>query len=96
MPSVLTWLASGGTVRQCEIDSAPQFASGAVKVKRLTRAGQSLQVTDNGKPFWVIHPAPQEQDDEERARSIDELLDEALRSPRSPISTAALLEESRR
>ncbi len=67
-----------------------------VKVKRLTRSGQSVQVTDNGKPLWVIQPATPEVEDPERARAIDDLLDEALRSPRSPVSAAALLEESRR
>ena len=67
-----------------------------VKVKRLTRSGQSVQVTDNGKPLWVIQPAPQEEEDADRARAIDELLDEALRAPRPPVSAAALLEESRR
>jgi hypothetical protein len=66
------------------------------KVKRLTRSGQSVQVTDNGKPLWVIQPAAPEEEDPERARAIDELLDEALRTPRSPVSAAALLEESRR
>jgi hypothetical protein len=45
-----------------------------VKVKRLTRSGQSVQVTDNGKPLWVIQPAAQEEEDVERARAIDELL----------------------
>ena len=67
-----------------------------IKVKRLTRSGQSVQVTDNGKPLWVIRPAPQEEEDPERARAIDELLEEALRAPRSPVSAAALLEASRR
>ena len=67
-----------------------------VKVKRLTRAGQSVQVTDNGKPLWVIQPAEQEVDHEERARAIDVLLDEALRIPRSKISLAKILEEERR
>jgi antitoxin (DNA-binding transcriptional repressor) of toxin-antitoxin stability system len=67
-----------------------------VKVKRLTRSGQSIQVTDNGKPLWVIRPASQEENDAGRARAIDELLDEALRTRRSPVSAAALLEESRR
>jgi hypothetical protein len=67
-----------------------------VKVKRLTRSGQSVQVTDNGKPLWVIKPAAQEEEDAERARVIDELLDAALRAPRSPVSAAALLEVSRR
>ena len=66
-----------------------------VKVKRLTRSGQSVQVTDNGKPLWVIQPAAQ-QDDEERARAIDELLDEALRAPRSKISLSEILEKERR
>jgi hypothetical protein len=67
-----------------------------VKVKRLTRSEQSAQVTDNAKPLWVIQPAAQETDDQERAQWIDALLDEALRAPRSPVSAAALLEESRR
>ena len=67
-----------------------------IRVKRLTRSGQSVQVTDNGKPLWLIHPAPREQEDAERARAIDELLDEALQAPRSPVRAAALLEESRR
>jgi antitoxin (DNA-binding transcriptional repressor) of toxin-antitoxin stability system len=61
-----------------------------VKVKHLTRAGQSVQVTDNGKPLWVIRPAAQEQEDAERARAIDALLDEALRAPRSRISPSEI------
>lgn len=67
-----------------------------VKVKRLTRSGQSVQVTDNGKPLWVIQPAAQEEDDTERARAIDELLDESLRAPRSKISLSEILEKERR
>lgn len=67
-----------------------------VKVKRLTRSGHSLLVTDNGKPLWVTRPAAEQEADPERARAIDELLDEALRAQRSPVKPAALLEESRR
>jgi hypothetical protein len=66
------------------------------KVKHWTGAGQSVQVTDNGNPLWILRPAQRAEDPEARARAIDELLDEALRAPRSPISAAALLEESRR
>ncbi|MCI0537503.1 MAG: hypothetical protein L0Z50_19995 [Verrucomicrobiales bacterium] len=73
-----------------------QLVREPIKVKRWTRSGQNVQVTDNGKPLWVIQPAAREEDDEERARAIDELLDEALRAPRSPVSAAALLEASRR
>ncbi len=67
-----------------------------VKVKRLTRAGQSVRVTDNGKPLWVIQPAAGEENDAERARAIDELLDEVLRLPRSKIRISKTLDESRR
>ncbi len=68
-----------------------------IKVKRLTRSGQSVHVTDNGKPLWVIQPAAQEEEeDAERSRAIDELLDEALRAPRSRISLSEILEEERR
>jgi len=67
-----------------------------IKVKRLTRSGQSVQVTDNGKPLWVIQPAAHEENDVERARAIDELLEEALRSPRSKVSLSEVLEQDRR
>ena len=73
-----------------------QLVREPLKVKRWTRSGQSVQVTDSGQPLWVIQPVIPEENDEVRARAIDELLEEALRSPRSPVSAAALLEESRR
>lgn len=73
-----------------------QLVREPLKVKRWTRAGQSVQITDNGRPLWVIQPVATVENDEERARAIDELLDEALRSPRSSVSACALLEESRR
>ena len=74
-----------------------QLVREPLKVKRWTRSGQRVRVTDNGRPLWVIHSADHEApNDPDRARAIDELLDEALRSPRSPIHAAALLEESRR
>lgn len=67
------------------------------KVKRMTRAGETVQVTDNGHPLWVLQPANDTADDEERRRrEIDELLDEVLREKPSRISAAKLLEESRR
>jgi hypothetical protein len=67
------------------------------KVKRLTRAGQAVQISDSGKPLWIVQPAAvgQEQD-EERARAIDEVLDEVQHSPPSKISLGKVLDESRR
>jgi hypothetical protein len=67
-----------------------------LKVKRLTRSGLSVQVTDNGRPLWVIRSAAPQEEDPERARAIDELLDEALRAPRSRISISEILEKERR
>lgn len=73
-----------------------QLVREPLKVKRWTHAGMSVQVTDNGEPLWIVRAADRVEEDEDRARAIDELLDEALRSPRSPVSASALLEESRR
>ena len=68
------------------------------KVKRFTNAGKPVQVTDNGRPLWVISAAPPNGvvDDEKRRREIDELLDEVLRSPRSSIPLSKIVIESRR
>ena len=68
-----------------------------LKVKRMTRTGQSVQVTDNGEPLWILHPASgSEADEPERRRAIEEIFDEVLRERPSKISAARLLEESRR
>jgi hypothetical protein len=68
-----------------------------LKVKRLTRAGKSVQVTDNGHPLWILQPADgTEADKAERRRAIGEILDEVLREKPSRISAAKLLEASRR
>ena len=66
-------------------------------MKRLTRTGQSVQVTDRGEPLWILQPAQGRRGDEpERRRAIDELFEEVLRERPSQISAARLLEESRR
>jgi len=68
-----------------------------LKVKRMTRAGKPVQVTDRGRPLWILQPANGTEGDEtERLRAIDEILDEVLRERPSKISAARLLEESRR
>jgi hypothetical protein len=66
------------------------------KVKKLTRTGQSVQITDNGRPLWIVQPAVARQDDAERTRAIDELLDEVLREPVSPVSLSRLVKDGRR
>jgi hypothetical protein len=68
-----------------------------LKVKRMTKTGQPVQVTDRGEPLWILQSAGSTVDDEaERRRAIDELFDDVLRERTSGISAALLLEESRR
>jgi hypothetical protein len=68
-----------------------------LKVKRMTRTGKPVQVTDNGHPLWILQPASgTEIDEADRRRAIDEILDEVLREKPSKISASKLLEESRR
>jgi hypothetical protein len=68
-----------------------------LKVKRLTRSGTAVQVTDHGDPLWIIAPASGTAGNEsERRREIDEILDHVLRETPSAISAAKLLEQSRR
>jgi len=67
-----------------------------LKVKRMTRAGRSVQVTDNGEPLWVIHPATTLTDDEHRRREMEEELADVLRGPKSRIPLSKIVLESRR
>jgi antitoxin (DNA-binding transcriptional repressor) of toxin-antitoxin stability system len=68
-----------------------------LKVKRMTRAGRPVLVTDRGEPLWIVQAADSPMVAEaRRRREIDELLDEVLRGPRSNISVSKILLESRR
>jgi hypothetical protein len=68
-----------------------------LKVKRLTRAGKSVQVTDNGRALWILQPAAGTVADEERRRrEIEEELAEVLRGPKSKIPLSRIVLESRR
>ena len=68
-----------------------------LKVKRMTNAGNAVQVTDKGQPLWILQPANgTEADEAERRRQIDEILDDVLREKPSKISAVKLLEQSRR
>ena len=67
------------------------------KVKRMTRTGRPVQVTDNGEPLWILQPANgTDADEAERRRTTEEIFNEVLRERPSRVSAARLLEESRR
>jgi len=65
-----------------------------LKVKRMTRGGATVEVTDNGKPLWLISPV-NSQDEAERLRATEEVLEEVLRSRVSSISASKILIDSR-
>ena len=68
-----------------------------LKVKRITRTGKSVQVTDNGNPLWILQPANGTATEEaRRRREIEAELAEVLRGPRSKIPLSKIVLESRR
>ncbi|MDB6041238.1 MAG: hypothetical protein JWM99_5079 [Verrucomicrobiales bacterium] len=67
-----------------------------LKVKLMTRTGNPVQVTDNGQPLWVIHPAVTKDDRERRRAEIEAELAEVLGAPRSEIALSKIILESRR
>jgi hypothetical protein len=68
-----------------------------LKVKRMTRAGRSVQVTDNGAPLWIIQPVGGTEADEDlRRREIEVELAAMLRRPKSKLPLSRIILESRR
>ncbi len=67
-----------------------------LKVKRWTRSGKPVRVTDSGEPLWILQPADTAPDEQARRRATEDILDEVLREKPSGVSAVRLLEESRR
>jgi hypothetical protein len=67
-----------------------------LKVKRWTRTGKRVRITDNGAALWIIQPADAAGNEPARRRAVDEILDEVLRERPAKISAVRLLEASRR
>ncbi len=64
-------------------------------VKKLTAAGESVQITDNGKPLWVVRSARDDAPDEAELQMLDDELDAMLSSRPTDVSAAQLVIESR-
>ena len=73
-----------------------QLVREPLKVERWTQAGQTVQVRDNGEPLWTIQAAVMAGDEEARRKEINDLLDEVLQQPKSPLSLSRIIKESRR
>lgn len=66
-----------------------------LKVKRWTRAGIAVSVTDKGDPLWVIHP-PDGGADEKRRQEMEDEFAAILKEPMSPMPLSKVILESRR
>lgn len=73
-----------------------QLVRQPTEVKRWTRAGETVRVTDNGRPLWTVRPAVTVDAGPGRQQAIDEVLEETLRTRAEGVSATRLLEESRR
>jgi hypothetical protein len=67
-----------------------------LKVKRITRAGRPVQVTDRGLPLWVIQPAVAPGDPARKRREIEADLAEVLREPKADVSLSRTVVALRR
>jgi hypothetical protein len=73
-----------------------QLVREPIKVKRWTRGGQTVRVTDGGEPLWLIQRDPEGHGDDARQEAIERELGDLLREPKSPVSLSRLIKESRR
>ena len=68
-----------------------------LKVKRMTRAGDAVQVTDRGEPLWILQPAEGTvADEEERKREIEAELAAVLKESKSDVPLSKIVLQSRR
>ena len=64
-------------------------------VKKLTASGESVRITDNGHPLWLVSPAPDEatgdaKSEAARKKWMDEYFAELLAEPLPPPSVPSL------
>jgi hypothetical protein len=67
-----------------------------LKVKLMTGTGKPVQITDNGRPLWIIHPAVPKEDQKRRRSEIETELAAILREPMSELSLSKIILDSRR
>jgi len=66
------------------------------KVKQWTKAGLKVQVTDKGRPLWLISPVSDPDEERKRRKAIEEELDDLLKGPRSELALSDFIKEGRR
>jgi hypothetical protein len=67
-----------------------------LKVKRMTRSGDTVQVTDNGDPLWILKAAVRSEDKAQRRIEIEREFAEVLSSKTKGTPLSRIVIESRR
>jgi len=68
-----------------------------IKVKRMTRAGQTVRVTDNGEPLWILHPADgTASQEQQRQREIENELAAIHQGRQSDLPLSQIIIDARR
>ena len=91
----LTNLLSGAIVRRMTSLPLRELLRHPAVGKRLTAAGESVQVTDNGKPLWVLRSATAPSLADADRQLVDDDLDAMLAERRSAVSAGQLIVDSR-
>jgi hypothetical protein len=66
-----------------------------IKVKKWTRSGKVVQITDRGQPLWVIRSAKFEEEGIP-ADEFEREMEEIRKEPKSSIPLSSIVLESRR
>jgi hypothetical protein len=88
-------LWSDGNVRQMKSLQLGELLRHPSNIKKLTATGQSVLITDNGKPLWVL-AASTPFLPESHAEEVDDEFDAMLAEPISAVSASNLVLSSRR
>jgi hypothetical protein len=96
----LTNVVSDTSVRRMKTLPLRKLVRDPRSVQKLTAAGQSVRITNNGKRLWVVRPDTDNDanghDERARRQAVDAELDRMLGEPKSKISAAQIILESRR
>lgn len=94
---MLTFGMSAGSVSQMKTVTLRTLLREPIKVKRMTRSGQSVQVTDKGQPLWILQPVGESPEDEsKRKREMDEEFERIKKEGMSDLPLSKIVLDLRR
>ena len=92
----LTGNVSAVSVRQMNTLPLRTLLREPLKVKRMTKSGMTVRITDRGQPLWDLLPVEDKMINAQEDRELDQFLEESARMKPCRISLGQILDESRR